>query len=342
MTFMGVSRRVAVLALVLACAVAGSARAQVPVGTAFTYQGQLRSDGAVVNGLKDVRFRLFDAEVGGAQVGAELLAAGVQIVDGAFTVQLDFGAGAFQGEARWLEVRVAEPGSPTYTTLTPRQALTAAPMALYALNAPAAPGKITASVDAQFSLNDRVGWTRVETLADDTCFGNIPLGFTFTGWGRSITQVSVSSNGLLFFGNQCSVSFSNTALPSGITSDPMLAFFWDDLFDYGTNEFFEYATFGSAPGRVFNLYFRNRFLSVCGTDPVNVMISIHEGSNLIRVTYLGMAGPSGCAQIRGSAATFGLQGPGGAAAEALMIGFNAPILDNDAPRQSISYQPPAE
>jgi hypothetical protein len=343
MTFLGVSRRVVVLAVVIACALAGAARGQVAAGTAFTYQGELRSDGAVVSGAKDVRFRLFDAEVGGNAVGTELLAAGLQIVDGRFTVELDFGGAAFQGQARWLEVRVAEPGSPSYTTLSPRQSLTAAPMALYALNAPAPPGKITASVDAQFSLNDRVGWARVETLGDDTCFGSIPLGFTFTGWGRSVTQVSVSSNGLLFFGSQCSATFTNTALPIAISPDPFLAFFWDDLLDFGTNEFFEYATFGTAPGRVFNLYFRNRFLtSACGTDAVNVMITIHEGSNLIRVTYLGMAGPSGCAQIRGSAATFGLQGPGGSSAQALMISHNAPILDNDAPRQSISYQPPAD
>jgi len=345
-SLLGVSRRAAVLALVVAGAVAAAgaspALAQTPASTAFTYQGELRAEGAVVNGPKDVRFRLFDAEVGGNQIGSELSAAGLQIQDGRFTVQLDFGAAAFQGEARWLEVRVADPGSPNYTTLTPRQAITAAPMALYALNAPPTPGRITASVDANFSVNDRAGWTHVESLGDDTCFGGIPLGFTFTGWGRSVTQVSVSSNGLLIFGTQCSTSFSNAALPIGITADPMLAFFWDDLNDFGGGEYFEYATFGTAPGRVFNLYFRGRFLNVCSTDPVNVMVSIHEGTNLIRVTYLGMTGPSGCAQIRGSAATFGLQGPGGSSADALMISHNAPILDNDATRQSISYQPPAE
>ncbi|MDO8631844.1 MAG: hypothetical protein Q7R41_15260, partial [Phycisphaerales bacterium] len=40
-----------------------------PVTMAFTYQGQLKSDGAPATGLHDLRFRLFDAAVGGAPVG---------------------------------------------------------------------------------------------------------------------------------------------------------------------------------------------------------------------------------------------------------------------------------
>src|SRR5205823_1688788 len=44
--------------------------------------------------------------------------------------QLDFGTGAFQGSARWLELAVRPTGGGTFTTLSPRQALTAAPYAL--------------------------------------------------------------------------------------------------------------------------------------------------------------------------------------------------------------------
>jgi len=333
-------RKSFVLTMVIAClSLSLVARGQQAQSTSFTHQGELRSNGVVVDGVRDLKFRLYDAPTGGNQIGAQLQASALTIDQGRFAVQLDFGAAAFAGQARWLEIDVSTgPGSPTFTTLAPRQAITSTPYAAYALSAG---GEIVCSVDAQFSIDDRSGWTHVEALGDDTCFPNIPLGFTFTGWGRADTTVSVSSNGILFFGSSgCSTSFTNTALPAGISNSPFLAFFWDDLFDYSAGEYFEYSTLGTPGGRVFNLFFRNRLLSsVCGTDAVNLMISIHEGSNLIHVSYSGF---SGCYNIRGGGATFGLQGPGGTNAKAFMVGFNAPILDNDASRQSISFTPPKQ
>ena len=47
---------------------------------------------------------------------------------------------------------------------------------------------------------------------------------------------------------------------------------------------------------------------------------------------------SGCVSIRGASATFGLQGPNGS--DATIVGFDAPILDDNTPNQSITYQPP--
>jgi len=52
-------------------------------------------------------------------------------------VQLDFGSSAFSGDSRWLEIAVRCPaGGGPYTSLDPRQPLTAAPYALYARGAP--------------------------------------------------------------------------------------------------------------------------------------------------------------------------------------------------------------
>jgi hypothetical protein len=119
--------------------VAGSSRAQEPapgidaapqgpLGSGFTYQGQLRAGGEPVDGTCDLRFWLYDTLAGGLQVGPLNEITGVQVNGGLFTVQLDFGAGAFAGDARWLQIAVRCPaGSGSYATLSPRQALTAAP-----------------------------------------------------------------------------------------------------------------------------------------------------------------------------------------------------------------------
>jgi hypothetical protein len=127
--------------LALAGAV-GAALAQGPrlgaaVGTAFTYQGQLSDGGEPADDTYDFQFELHDHLTSDSQVGSTLYAHNKPVTDGLFTVQLDFGSGVFDGEARYLEIGVrAGDSTGSYTTLTPRQELTAAPYALYATAAP--------------------------------------------------------------------------------------------------------------------------------------------------------------------------------------------------------------
>jgi hypothetical protein len=110
------------------------AAAPTPLGTAFTYQGWLTEAGQPVTGQCDLRFTLYDALSGGAQVGAIAQKPDVAIDEGRFTVQLDFGQTAFAGDARWLEVAV-DCGE-GLTVLDPRQPLTPSPYALYGRAAP--------------------------------------------------------------------------------------------------------------------------------------------------------------------------------------------------------------
>lgn len=109
---------------------ATSARAQ---GNAFTYQGQLNSGGAPVNGSNDLTFTLFNAASGGGTVGTSNVFNDLPISNGVFTVTLDFGAGAFDGSARWVQLAV-RPGASTgpYTNLNPRQPVLATPYAMRA------------------------------------------------------------------------------------------------------------------------------------------------------------------------------------------------------------------
>ncbi len=109
---------------------------QEALSTAFSYQGQLKLEGAPVNGACDFRFRLWDAETGGLQVGPTQAAPALPVAGGLFALALDFG-GVFADPQLWLETSVAYPaGTGTWVTLEPRQALHAAPQALYALGAP--------------------------------------------------------------------------------------------------------------------------------------------------------------------------------------------------------------
>ncbi len=113
------------------------ARGQTPQGSGFTYQGQLKNSAIPVNGSVDLEFRLFPAPGGGTQVGTTQAKSNVSVVNGLFNVELDFGTGAFAGDARWLEVAVRSPaGGGTFTTLTPRQPMNATPYALRALSVP--------------------------------------------------------------------------------------------------------------------------------------------------------------------------------------------------------------
>jgi hypothetical protein len=133
------------LALLLILAV-GAGRAQgppphAPTGTGFTYQGQLKdSGGNPVTSTCDFTFSLWDAVEGGTVVGGDSVVTDVSVADGYFAVNVDgageFGGSAFTGEARWLEIAVHCTGDPGYTTLSPRQPLSAAPYARYSLGAP--------------------------------------------------------------------------------------------------------------------------------------------------------------------------------------------------------------
>lgn len=103
-----------------------------PMGTAFTYQGRLIDNNIAADGEYDFQFRLFDGDTGGNQVGGDVSIGDVNVIDGYFTVELDFGS-VFTTEARWLEIGVREGSSSgNFTTLSPRQKITAVPYAIKA------------------------------------------------------------------------------------------------------------------------------------------------------------------------------------------------------------------
>ena len=114
----------------------------------FTYQGRLTDNNLAAVGTYEMQFRVFDAAVAGNQlpvgtpVTLNFTVAGtnpVTVSNGAFTVQLNFGANVFTGADRWLEISVRKPSDPPgFTLLTPRQPITSSPYAIKTINANAA------------------------------------------------------------------------------------------------------------------------------------------------------------------------------------------------------------
>jgi hypothetical protein len=101
----------------------------------ITYQGQLKQDGVPFTGFADLKFTLWDHltnSVANPPIEDRL---NVEVVNGLFNVELDFPASLYS-QPRWIGVQVRTPAGSAnaFETLTPRQPVTGAPYALYALN----------------------------------------------------------------------------------------------------------------------------------------------------------------------------------------------------------------
>jgi hypothetical protein len=211
--------------IALSLILTATARAQAPLGSQFTYQGRLDNAGIAATDPHDLQFTLFDSDVGGNALGAVLCFDGIEPVDGLFTVPLDFGV-AFTGQQRFLQVAVRPDTTPancsagSYTTLSPRQPVTAAPYAEFALAAsalhaadtatPAAfidPfGNLTLATGANLQKLDSGGVARSVLLYDGS--DNLQLAappdktlaFRTGSGGFTSVRASFTSNGRLGIG----------------------------------------------------------------------------------------------------------------------------------------------
>jgi len=99
-----------------------------PLGSAINYQGRLNDGENPADGMYSFRFRLLSDAAGAKPVGQTVELPNQTIADGLLSATLDFGAGAFNRDARWLEISV-KPGGPgasgEYTRLTPQPLLPA-------------------------------------------------------------------------------------------------------------------------------------------------------------------------------------------------------------------------
>lgn len=192
----------------------------------FTYQGLLKSGGVPANGTHHLRFQLWSGAVIGVQIGGTIDLPSVNVVDGLFTVSLDFGSNAFSGSDRWLQIQVVTDGGSTVTTLSPRQLVTNTPYALYARSA-ALPATYAAAVNFSNPGNAYAGsgsgLTNLNAAALNGTIGSVNIGGTysnaltldnaanaitgvFTGSGAALTSLNAS--------NLTSGNLSNARLPT--------------------------------------------------------------------------------------------------------------------------------
>jgi parallel beta-helix repeat protein len=202
-----------VLVIAVALLVSTGAASGETMGTAFTYQGQLKQDGQPVNGACDFEFTLWNAQTGESQVGPTLTFDGlggnpppISVVNGLLTAELDFGADVFGGDARWLRIRVRCPtGVGVYTTLDPRQPLTATPYALHTRGLSVddtgldvegdmhASGKVAANAFAGNSPLIFEAPLGVERMRIDDVTGNVGIGTTNPLGGEDHQSLHVSN-----------------------------------------------------------------------------------------------------------------------------------------------------
>lgn len=90
-------------------ALATTASARPPSGTAFIYQGHLKKRGVPLNRTSAEVVTRWDSSLGGLTVGASLTALNSNLVNGLSAADLDCGPRTFNGDARWLHIAFRHP-----------------------------------------------------------------------------------------------------------------------------------------------------------------------------------------------------------------------------------------
>lgn len=105
-----------------------------PAPSEITYQGRVDNAGTPANEPYDVAFTIYAEPTGGLPIVFGQEKTNIPVINGVFTAGFDFGYAPWESlENRWLEIAVRPTGSTeSYTTLTPRQRIAAAPRALFA------------------------------------------------------------------------------------------------------------------------------------------------------------------------------------------------------------------
>ncbi len=96
----------------------------------FTYQGRL--EGAAANGTIDARFSLWSSPIGNLPINRlrePFTVSAIPVTNSLFTTPVNLGGPVPTDIQTWLQVEVASPAGSAFVPLTPRQPITATPLA---------------------------------------------------------------------------------------------------------------------------------------------------------------------------------------------------------------------
>ena len=177
----------------------------VAMPTSFTYQGQLKRAGVPLNGPIDARFSLWlnSTDQGPEhQIGSALALDSVEVANGLFSVELDFGQNAFNGNARWLQIEVHDHADPpdTFATLSPRQPLTPSPYSLETRG-------IVVRDNGNVGIGTKTPTSKLEIAAQD--------GLAITGPQPFLTLRDTNGGGAVTIGNSGGLVGIGTTAPVG-------------------------------------------------------------------------------------------------------------------------------
>lgn len=146
-------------------------------GNSFSFQGRLNDGTTPANGSYDLQFSLYTAIVGGSPVGSPVPKPNTTLVNGVFSVMLDFGSAAFNDpNAVFIEIGIKPSGSPNaYTILGPRQQLTVVPYAVRA-NDSAQLGGVPASEFVTSTSNSFIKNSTTVQTGDFNVYGDGLVG----------------------------------------------------------------------------------------------------------------------------------------------------------------------
>jgi len=138
-------------------------------------------------------------------------------------------------------------------------------------------------------------------VKEDGFMPDMPIGFSFSFYGKSYDRVNIYSNGLLVFGPAPSLTdgFPTAGiLPSGLNPNNVIAFAWTDWSPGVVQDGIRYETRGAAPKRKYIVQFNDvpefasgqALGSVKSTSGrVTVQVVLSEGSNDITVYTKSMS-----------------------------------------------------
>jgi hypothetical protein len=253
--------------------------------TAFTYQGRLSNGTNPATGVFDFRFQIYNAS--SSVVAGPLTNAPVGVTNGLFTVALDFGSLAFDGNTRTLEVGVRVFGDTNnYSILSPRQPVLSVPYAVQSLNASNA---VTLTAPLQ-------GTNITGTIPDTKLSVNVALlngNQTFTGansFNGAVTAGNVSNTFTgAFTGNGFALTNLSTTNLVGILPDARLstnvALLTSNLVFGGTNKFTGAVT-ATNPANVFGGTFSGNGGSLTNLSPTNLVGTLPDAHLSANVALL--------------------------------------------------------